>query len=324
MSDSNLKVLVTGSQGFVGSFICQDLLANGFHVVGIDNYSKYGHIHRPQDSHPNFTLIQDDICNLYRLGPLDYVVANAAFVGGVEYFHKVPFDLMNLNEKIASKTFELIINHNNRFSPIKRLIIPSSSMVYENSPTHESATERFPPPTTSYAFQKLALEYWCKSAYQQHKIPYTILRLFNVVGIGEDKAIAHTEALTLSHVLPDFVLKALKQENPFNIYGSGQQLRCFTNGKDVARAVRLSMLSPAAENETFNVATAEVTKIIDLAKIVWNKINPGKEIQIEFLPKFEYDTITSVADTRKAKDVLGFTADISLDKSIDEVIEYMK
>ena len=56
-----MKVIVTGSQGFIGSYLCNELLDNGHHVVGIDNYSKYGEVSRPHDSHKNFHLIKEDI-----------------------------------------------------------------------------------------------------------------------------------------------------------------------------------------------------------------------------------------------------------------------
>ena len=107
-----MKILVTGSQGFIGSYLCAELLNHGYHVVGIDNYSKYGQLLRPHDSHPKFTFIQKDITegleNLQLLD-VDHIVAGAAMIGGISYFHKYAYDLLATNERIIAQTFDLAI-----------------------------------------------------------------------------------------------------------------------------------------------------------------------------------------------------------------------
>ena len=81
-------VLITGSQGFIGSYLCDELLRNGYQVIGIDNYSKYGKIARPHDNHENFCFYEEDVIGLEkrdveRFSQVDYIIAGAAMIGGI-------------------------------------------------------------------------------------------------------------------------------------------------------------------------------------------------------------------------------------------------
>ena len=183
------KILITGSQGFIGSYLCAEFLRNGYEVVGVDDFSKYGPVTRPHDKHPNFTLLKMDVCDLNpkniqphpSIKDVDYIIAGAAMIGGISYFHKYAYDLLAQNERIISTTFDLalrLFKENN----LKRIIVLSSSMVFENTkvyPTAESEIETCAPPLSTYGFQKLAVEYFCKGAWEQYGLPYTIIRPFN-------------------------------------------------------------------------------------------------------------------------------------------------
>ena len=111
-------------------------------------------------------------------------------IGGISYFHKYAYDLLANNERILASTFDLAIKlyqeHN-----LERIITLSSSMVFENTevyPTPETEVAVCPPPMSTYGFQKLSCEYFCKGAFEQYGLPYTIIRPFNCVGAGEDEA----------------------------------------------------------------------------------------------------------------------------------------
>ena len=154
-------------------------------------------------------------------------------------------------------------------------MVLSSSMVYESAtvfPTPEGAQASSPPPVSTYGFQKLASEYFAKGAWEQYQLPYTILRPFNCVGIGERRAVRDTEVmsgnvkLALSHVVPDLVLKVLRGQDPLHILGEGDQVRCYTYGGDLAHGIRLAMESEAAVNEDFNLSTPVSTTVLELAR----------------------------------------------------------
>lgn len=331
-----MNILILGSQGFICSYLCDYFLSKGHKVFGIDNYSKYGKVVRNHDSNPNFTLFQWDLTKdnyLYSLlveKKIDYVINAAAKIGGISYFHEFAYDLLATNERIQANTFDAAIKAW-QAGTLKKIVTLSSSMVFEsatNFPSKEDDVNKIPPPISSYGFQKLATEYFAKAAYQQYGLPYTVVRPFNAVGIGEDKAISSSSTtsgnvkLTLSHVLPDLIIKVLSGQNPLHILGSGQQARCYTNGKDIARGIYLATMSEKAHNETFNISTPIATTVLELAEMVWKKIRTDEFKYVCDRP-FEHDVQFRLPDTTKAKELLGFEAQISLDESIDEVVDYI-
>jgi nucleoside-diphosphate-sugar epimerase len=332
-----MKVLITGSQGFIGSYLCEYYLQQGHTVVGIDDYSKYGRINRAHDSNDRFTLYEEDVVDiekrdLERFSDVEIIIAGAAMIGGISYFHKYAYDLLAKNERIIASTFDLAIALK-QTAALKKIVVMSSSMVYESSdvfPTPETEIYNAPPPLSTYGFQKLSCEYFCKGAFEQYGLPYVIVRPFNCVGVGEDKALGHEVVtsgnieLMMSHVLPDLINKAVKGQYPLRILGSGGQVRCYTNGKDIARGIYLASTSERAINQDFNISAKRSTSVVELAELVWRKLGIDKPFKIESDTPFEYDVQYRVPDTKKALDVLGFEAEISLEKSIEEVIEYIK
>jgi nucleoside-diphosphate-sugar epimerase len=335
--DKMKKILITGSQGFIGSYICLELLNSGYQVVGVDNYSKYGIIKRPQDTNPNFKLYVEDVLNNNFLNIVenekpDFIIAGAAMIGGISYFHKFAYDLMATNERIMAQTFDAAIKLH-KMGILERVIVLSSSMVFESTnlyPTPEEEIKNCPPPLSTYGFQKLACEYFAKGAFEQYGVPYTILRPFNCVGVGEEDSITEHEVtsgnikLMMSHVLPDLINKILKGQDPLHILGEGNQIRCYTNGKDLARGVRMAIESKEAINNDFNLSTHESTSVLQLAKVIWEIIKPNEEFKYVCDESYEYDVQKRVPDTSKAENILGFKAQISLKDSVEEVIKYMR
>jgi len=128
----------------------------------------------------------------------------------------------------------------------------------------------------------------------------------------------------LSHVVPDLVTKCLKGQDALHILGDGNQVRHYTNGKDIARGIRVCIEHEKTKNEDFNISTERSTTVLELAKMIWERINPDKPFSYESDPPFEHDVQKRVPSVQKAKDVLGFEAKISLEESLDEVIEWMK
>jgi nucleoside-diphosphate-sugar epimerase len=329
-------VLVTGSQGFIGSYICQELLDQNYRVVGIDNFSKYGLVVRPHDKHPNFHFIEEDVQNISKIKDLwnmdfDYIISLAAMIGGISYFHKYAYDLLATNERILASIFDYAIFRLNE-GHLKRIINVSSSMVFESStvfPTSEHEIKFCPPPLSTYGFQKLASEYFCKGAHEQYGLPYTIIRPFNCVGVGENEALADkiegNTTMMLSHVLPDLIKRAIKLGPgvPLPILGSGEQLRCYTNGKDIARAVRQLMENPLAENEDYNISYPHACSVKELASVIYKVLYGTTDVTFTHLPSFLYDVQTRIPNVQKAKD-LGVTCDIPYENSVREVVEWLK
>ena len=188
------KVLLTGSEGFIGGYVVKELLDQGYFVYGIDNLSKYGSIIRNHSDNKNFEFVEGDVKDKDLLKKImiecDFLIAGAAMIGGISYFHEFEYDLLSENEKIISATTDTAIEVFKEKNKLKRTVFLSSSMVFESTdvyPTKESDLKVIPPPFSSYGFQKLAVEYFAKAANSQYGLEYSIARPFNAVGIGEVK-----------------------------------------------------------------------------------------------------------------------------------------
>jgi len=332
-----MKVLVTGSAGFIGGYLVEELLGKGYEVVGVDNHSKYGPITKSYDSHPNYKLIVGDArdVDLMTSAMMDceHVIAGAALIGGITYFHAYAYDLLATNERIMASTCDAAIRAQ-RQGKLKKVTYLSSSMVFESTdhwPSAEGDERKIAPPLSSYGFQKLAVEYFAKAAWDQYKLPYTIVRPFNCVGVGEMRALGEVEVLSgnvelaMSHVVPDLVQKILKGQDPLHILGGGDQVRHYTYGGDLARGIVLAMESEAAHNEDFNLSTAQGTTVLELAEAIWRKIK-GPDVPFRYTsdPGYEYDVQKRVPSVAKAKEVLNFEALTTLDELLDEVIPWIE
>lgn len=331
-----MKILVTGSAGFVSGYLVEDLLKQGHKVVGIDNYSKYGVIEKSYDNNPNYQFVRGDVkdTNLMKelIEDCDQVIAIAAMIGGITYFHEYAYDLLAENERILASTFESAIwafkeKHLNKINVL------SSSMVFESTniyPTPEGEQLKCAPPLSTYGFQKLACEYFAKGAWEQYKLPYTIIRPFNCVGIGERRAKNEKEImsgnvkLAMSHVVPDLVQKVLKGQNPLHILGSGNQVRHYTYGGDLAEGIRRCVESEKSINEDFNISTPVSTSVLELSNMIWKKINGDVPFSYVSDKPYEYDVQNRVPSVEKAKQILGFEAKNDLSATLDEVIPWIK
>ena len=331
------KVLVTGSAGFIGGYLVDELLNQGYEVIGLDNLSKYGRVSRSFDENTNFQFIRGDAADAELLEELlvdcDHFIAGAALIGGISYFHQFAYDLLAKNERIIAAACDAAIATQRAGKKLKKVTYLSSSMVFESTdrwPSVEGDERKAPPPLSSYGFQKLSVEYFAIAAWDQYKLPYTICRPFNCVGIGESRALGGTSIksgnvdLALSHVVPDIVQKVLKGQTPLHLLGNGQQVRHYTYGGDLARGIVTAMQHPAALNEDFNLSTAESTTVLELAKIIWMKIQPDKPFEVIFDDPFQYDVQKRIPSVEKAKRILGFEATTTLDIMLDGVIPWIK
>jgi nucleoside-diphosphate-sugar epimerase len=293
-------------------------------------------VEKSYDDHPKYEFVKGDARDLVLLKELiedcDHFIAAAAVIGGISLFHELAYDLLAENERICASSFDAAI-WAHREKKLKKIMVVSSSMVYECAsvyPTPEGEQLRCPPPLSTYGFQKLAFEYFAKGAWEQYKLPYTIVRPFNCVGIGEKRAKLDKEILSgnvklaMSHVLPDLIQKVLKGQDPLHILGRGDQLRHYTYGGDLAIGIRLAMESEKALNEDFNLSADKTTSVLELAEMIWKKIHTEKPFRYVSDSPFQYDVQKRIPDVQKAKRMLGFEARTSLSQAVDQVIPWIR
>src|SRR5437660_270244 len=289
------QVLVSGSAGFIGGYVVEELLKRGYAVVGVDDFSKYGKVRKSYDDDPRYRLVEGDARDVALMTSLladcDHFIAAAAMIGGISYFHAYAYDLLATNERIMAASCDAAI-HAHRTGRLSKVTYLSSSMVFESArhwPSRDGDERRIPPPLSSYGMQKLAVEYFARAAWDQYRLPYTIVRPFNCVGIGEGRALGEAEVLSgnvklaMSHVVPDLIQKVLKGQDPLHILGAGDQVRHYTYGGDLAAAVVTAMEHEDALNEDFNLSTAESTTVRQLAEVIWRKVK-GDAVPLRLVP----------------------------------------
>ena len=267
------------------------------------------------------------------LGECDHFIAGAAMIGGISYFHTYAYDLLATNERITAASCDAAIaaHANGR---LQKVTYMSSSMVFESThvwPSVEGQEREVPPPLSSYGFQKLAVEYFARAARDQYDLPFTIVRPFNCVGIGERRALGDVEILSgnvklaMSHVVPDLVQKVLKGQDPLHILGDGSQIRHYTYGGDLAKGIVTAMEHPAALNEDFNLSTAQATTVLELAECIWRHIKgPDEPLRTVSDAPFEHDVQRRVPSVEKSERLLGFKAETGLDDILTEVIPWIE
>ena len=313
---------ITGGAGFLGSHIVDYFVDNDEDVIVIDDFSE-GTRENLSDSLNAVEIREVDLRDRHetvnRLDDLDVIVHLAAKIGGIGYFHHVPADIIAMNDAMNRSVFDAAVELD-----YDRICYASSSMVYENAsefPVTEDQLGEIRPPESAYGFQKLAGEYYCRAYHDQYDVEYSIFRPFNAVGPREPPG----EEVGQAHVIPDFVKKIYDEKQyPLDILGSGEQIRSFTNVKDIAAGVYKCAYSKAAVNGDFNLGSAEEITMLDLAEKIWTHCDREEDFAVDRQEAFDHDVQKRIPDSSKAVELLNWEPEISLDESLDEYITWYK
>jgi UDP-glucose 4-epimerase len=315
--------LITGGAGFIGSHLAERLLAQGQHVTIIDNLTT-GQLKNIAEieHHPNFRYAIEDIRNIHVMDRLvsecDIIYHLAAAVG----VHKIisePIDTIEVN--IGGT--EVILKTARRYR--KKVLIASTSEVYGKGvriPFSED-DDRLMGPTSrnrwSYAASKAIDEFLALAYHKEVDLPVVIVRLFNTVGPRQTGQ--------YGMVLPRFVRWALENQ-PIQVYGDGEQSRCFCNVNNVVEAIHLLAESPAAVGEVFNIGSSEEVTILQLAERVRQRAHSTSEISmIPYEQAYEVgfeDFRRRVPSLEKIQRTVEWEPTTTLDETIDQIIAYYR
>jgi len=319
------KVLCLGGAGFIGSYVTRELLNAGYHVTVIDSFSKYGYLEHDFYSHPNFKLEIKDVRIMYpsEFRGYDIILCLAALIGGIKYFHRIPYRISRDNTELLAHAIDSTL----AAAPDALFVYFSSSMVYEKMtrPVTEEDALTQPVPVTNYGMQKLFGEFMTRGAHEEFGLNYMIIRPFNAVGSGElpDFKADGSVDFGMSHVIPDFVYKAMVRQTPYEIFGDGEQIRTFTHAKDVSEAL-VSLFDKNVRNDDFNICGHGTERISDLARKIWAHVNPGQPFPpVKAMPVPPADVRFRIGMSDKLKKAIGWEPRYGIDYIIEDTARFV-
>lgn len=315
------KVGITGAAGFVGSHLAERLLAEGCEVVGVDDLS-YGSMANLAGclEHPRFRFEQMD-CTRRR-------ALRVAFDGCDAIAHLAAKKIPRFGGVV--QTLEVNVGGANAACAVALsldadLVITSTSDVYGNGepPYAEDDILVLGPPTSkrwSYAVSKMYDEHLCLALAEERGLKVTVLRLFNAYGPKNHRSWWGGPTTAF--------IEALLDGEPMEIHGDGHQTRSFTYVSDTVDGIVRALRTPAARGEVVNVGSTETRTITELAQQIQDMtLGERQPLRANFrayetLPGNYQDVRKRVPDTTKARELLGFEAQVSLENGLVETIEW--
>jgi len=306
---STLIILVAGGAGFLGSHLCEELLAIGHQVICLDNLSTGSRANIAHlEAHPLFTFFEKDITD-----PLDFKVDqiyNLACPASPPHYQKDP--LMTIRTCVVGLMNLLDLAERNN----AKLLQASTSEVY-GDPTVHPQTEEYVGhvnpigPRACYDEGKRIGETLCFEAIRQKKLDVKVVRIFNTYGprMQADDG----------RVVSNFIVQALKGE-PLTIYGEGSQTRSFCYASDLIRGFILMMES--GETGPINLGNPVERSILDFAKLIQKEIDPSSTLVYKPLP--QDDPKQRCPDITRAKELLGWEPTVSIEEGLLKTIDYFR
>ena len=314
-----MRYLITGGAGFIGSHLTETLLSKGNQVTILDDLST--------GTNKNLSAVKDKIefCHGSILdkslidelvSKSDYVVHLAAALGVFNIINK-PLASLKTNLQGTENVLEIADKYK------KSILIASTSEIYgknDKVPLNEEDDRIIGHPLKSrwsYSEAKAIDESLSYFYHQEHKLPVRIVRFFNTVG---PRQVGH-----YGMVVPRFISAAIKNES-LQVYGSGDQIRCFCHVDDAVKALLLVMNSEKAIGQVFNIGNNQQISIIDLAKkVIEITQSNSKIIKIPYLeayPEGFEDMQRRVPDISKIKNALGWSPEIGLEQIIKDIADF--
>lgn len=315
------NILVTGGAGFIGSYLCEELLRKRHRVIAVDTAdgSKIEHL----IDNKNFQFIQGSVLDKDLMSreveKSDMIFHFAAIADPKKYVYE-PLLTLDIDLQATLNILNMAARRE------VKVVFASTSEIYGKNPNvpWKEEDDRVLGSTSinrwCYATSKAAGEHYCYAYNQQEGMPFVIIRFFNVYGPKLDD-------LGSGRVIPVF-LKSFLHNEPVVVHGSGNQTRTFVFIKDCIGAVIKIAFSKKAEGRVFNVGTDREVTILELARIMKRVGRFRSEIKFiphkRFFGKSYEDIPRRVPDIGKLERFVGWEAKISLEKGLKITIDYYR
>jgi nucleoside-diphosphate-sugar epimerase len=305
--------LVTGGAGFIGSHIASSLASSGARVRILDDLST-GHLENIEEIGGEVDFVQGSVADI---AVLDKVLEDVELVFHEAAIPSVPRSIENPRQShIASVdgTFSLLLAARDR--KVRRLIYAASSSAYGDQPTLPKREEMLPDPLSPYAVAKLVGEYYCQVFTRVYGLETVALRYFNVFGPRQDPGSQY------SGVVSRFISMLLKNERPV-IYGDGEQSRDFTYIDNVIEANLRAADAKDVSGTVFNVANGECVTLNQLLAEL-KELTGRSAVTAEYRESRIGDVRHSLADTTRARQLLGYEPQVGLREGLAKTIDWWK
>lgn len=317
---NNIKILITGGAGFIGSNLCEYFLSKKYKVVCLDNFST-GHKHNliAFSNNENFKFIEGDIRNLSdckeAVQDVDYVLHQAA-LGSVPRSINDPITTNDVN---ISGFLNMLVA--SRDAKVKRFIYAASSSTYGDSESLPKIEEKIGRPLSPYAITKYVNELYAEIFSKTYGLETIGLRYFNVFGRKQDPNGAYAA------VIPKFVMQFMEHKSPV-INGDGNFSRDFTYIDNVIQMNELAMTTTNVEaiNTVYNTAYGDRTTLNDLIKYLKEYLSEFDasiaNISVTYGPNRAGDIPHSLASIEKARKLLGYEPKFSMQSGLKEAVKW--
>ncbi len=314
---SNKNILITGGAGFIGSHLFETLIKHNNYITIIDNFDGYysgkeenfNYITNKFKNKVDFKLIRGDLLDnsTYNKIKTDYeIIFHLAAQPGVRYSIEHAPEITHNNITSTVNIFEYA-----KENDINKVVIASSSSVYGN-PNYTPVDEKHPKnPISPYAVSKLCCEEYAHYYFREYGLPVTSLRFYTVFGPRGRPDMAIRKFFNL-----------ILQEKPINVYGDGKQLRDFTYVSNIVNGLILAAEKDESSGKSFNLGCSDPISVNELIDKMYNIA--GKSKKVNYTEKRKGDVKVTHSDITKAKNLLGYTPKIDIDKGLKKTYKWQK
>jgi UDP-glucuronate decarboxylase len=307
-----VRILVAGAAGFIGSHLCDSLLADGHEVVGVDSFitgrpSNISHLRH----HQHFTLVERDITEPWlpdvRFDRIYHLASPASPVG----YMRNPIATHMVNSTGTHNLLQLASEQGSRF------LFASTSEAYGDPLVHPQPESYFGNvnpvgPRSCYDESKRFGESLTMEYVRSQSLDARIIRIFNTYGPRSDP--------NDGRVIPEFIMHALRNE-PLTIYGDGQQTRSLCYVSDLVRGIVAAMEFPETTGEVINLGNPDERTVLAIAETIITTCD--SQSAISFLEARPDDPYRRCPDISKARRLLGWEPEVGVADGLQSTIEYL-